>query len=175
MTTKFSIKFFVMAIFCLVLGVGQVFAQSTVTGAIRGKITDPQGAIIPNASITVTNSGTNKSQTQTATDDGTFRITNLEPGLFVVEVTSGSFAPFRQENVVVEVGQVTSLDIPLNVQGATATVEVTAEAPVINTIDNANSTNINQTSINELPINGRRASNFAILDAGDCSGRHISV
>ena len=163
MTTKFSIKFSAAAIFCLVLGIGQIFAQSTVTGAIRGNITDPQGAVVPNATVKVTNSGTNKSQTQTATDNGTFRITNLEPGTFTVEVNSGSFAPFIQENVVVEVGQVTALDIPLNVQGTTATVEVTAEAPVINTVDNANSTNINQTSINELPINGRRASNFALL------------
>ncbi len=166
MTIKFSIKFLAMAIFCLALGTAQIFAQSTVTGAIRGKITDPQGAVVPNANITVTNIGTNKIQTQTATDDGTFRITNLEPGTFTVEVTSGSFAPFKQENVVVEVGQVTALDIPLNLPGATATVQVTAEAPVINTSDNANSVNVNQTSINELPINGRRWSNFALLTPG---------
>ena len=163
MTTKLSIKFLAAAIFCLILGIGQIFAQSTVTGAIRGKVTDPQGAVVPNATIKVTNSGTNKSQTQVATDDGTFRITNLEPGMFTVEVTSGSFAPFRQENVVVEVGQVTAIDIPLGVQGTTETVQVSAEAPVINTNSQDFATNINQTSISELPINGRRASNFVIL------------
>ncbi|MDQ6788994.1 MAG: TonB-dependent receptor, partial [Acidobacteriota bacterium] len=54
-------------------------------------------------------------------------------------------------------------DVPLGVAGQTAQVEVTAEAPVINTNDNSNATNINQVSINELPINGRRASNFALL------------
>ncbi len=166
MTTKYSIKFLAVAIFCLVLGIGQISAQSSVAGAIRGKVSDPQGAVVPNAAIRVTNAGTNKSQTQTATADGTFRITSLEPGTYTVEVTSGSFAPFRQENVVVEVGQVTGLDIPLSVQGSTETVQVTAEAPVINTNSQDFATNINQTSINELPINGRRASNFVLLTPG---------
>ncbi len=163
MTRKFSIKFLATTVFCLVLGIGQVFAQSTVTGGISGKISDPQGAIVPNATVTVTNTGTNKTETVNATEDGTFRVANLQPGTFAVEVTSTGFSTFKQENIVVEVGKTTSLDIPLSVQGATATVEVTAEAPVINTTDNSNSTNINQTSINELPINGRRASNFALL------------
>lgn len=163
MTKKIAIKFLATAIFCLILGLGQVFAQSTLTGGIRGKITDPQGAIVPSATVTVTNTGTNRTQTVTATEDGTFQVPNLQPGIFTVEVSSGSFAPFKQENVVVEVGQVTGLDIPLSIQGTSATVEVTAEAPVINTNDNTNATNINQTSINELPINGRRASNFALL------------
>ncbi len=166
MTRKFSIKFLAAMIFCLVLGIGQVFAQSTVTGGISGKVSDPQGAIVPNATVAVTNTGTNKTETVNATEDGTFRVANLQPGTFAVEVTSSGFSTFKQENIVVEVGKTTSLDIPLSVAGQSATVEVTADAPVINTNDNSNSTNINQTSINELPINGRRASNFVLLTPG---------
>lgn len=149
--------------FCLVLGIGQTFAQSTVTGGIRGKITDQQNATLPNASVTVTNTGTNQTQTVTTDDDGGYRFSNLQPGTYTIGVTATGFANFSQESVVVEVGQVTSIDIPLGVAGQSAQVEVTSEAPVINTNDNSNSTNINQTSINELPINGRRASNFVIL------------
>jgi hypothetical protein len=150
----------------LILGLGQVFAQSTVTGGISGKVTDPQGAVVPNASVTVTNTGTNASVTVTASEDGVYRVSNLQPGRYTIDVTSGSFTPAKAEGVVVEVGRVTPVDVTLAVGGATANVEVTAEAPVINTNDNANSVNINQTSINELPINGRRWSNFALLTPG---------
>ncbi|HXG85555.1 MAG TPA: TonB-dependent receptor [Pyrinomonadaceae bacterium] len=163
MTTKNSIKLIAIAIFCLAVGIGQVFAQSTVTGGINGKVTDPQGAVLPNATVTVTNVGTNKTATDTTNDDGGYRFSNLQPGTYKISITAAGFANFLQERIIVEVGQVTSIDVPLGVAGQTAQVEVTAEAPVINTNSQDFATNINQTSINELPINGRRASNFVIL------------
>ncbi|MEP7212635.1 MAG: carboxypeptidase regulatory-like domain-containing protein [Acidobacteriota bacterium] len=163
MTKNFSIKFFSVIALSLLIGLGQAFAQSTVTGGINGSVTDPQGGVVPNASVTVTNVGTNNATTVTANSDGGFRVSNLQPGTYRVETTVAGFAPAKAENVVVEVGRSTNVDIPLTLGTATAEVEVTAEAPVINTNDNSNTTNINQTSINELPINGRRASNFALL------------
>ncbi len=163
MNKNFSIKFLTIAIFCLLLSIAPVFAQSTVSGGIRGKVTDPQGAIVPNATVTVTNTGTNKTETITANEDGVFVANNLQPGIYAVEVSATGFTTFKAERVVVEVGQFTSIDASLTIGGGSVTVEVTGDAPVINTNDNSNSTNINQTSINELPINGRRASNFALL------------
>jgi hypothetical protein len=71
-----------------------------------------------------------------------------------------------QENVVVEIGLETKLEVALQVGPVTGTVDVSAEAPVINTSQQDFSTNINQTSISELPINGRRWSNFALLTPG---------
>lgn len=166
MAKNFSIKFLTLIVLSLILGLGQTFAQSTVTGGINGTITDPQGGVVPNASVTVTNIGTNSVVTATTNADGGFRIANLQPGTYRVATTVSGFAPANAENVVVEVGQSTSIDIPLTLGTATAEVEVTGEAPVINTNDNTSSTNINQTSINELPINGRRASNFVLLTPG---------
>ncbi|HEX8143474.1 MAG TPA: carboxypeptidase regulatory-like domain-containing protein [Pyrinomonadaceae bacterium] len=138
------------------------FAQSTVTGGIGGKVTDPQGAIVPNATVTATNVGTNQESTVTTEGDGGFRIGNLQPGTYSVKVSASGFADFAQE-LVVEVGRVTTLNVPLGIAGATATVEVSADAPVINTTSPDVATNINQTSISELPINGRRASDFVLL------------
>ncbi len=163
MTKKISIRFLALAVFCLLLGIGQVFAQSTVTGGIRGTVTDPQRAIVPNATVTTTNVGTNSTETVTTDANGTFIINNLQPGTYNVAVNQSGFGDFTAQRVVVEVGQVTTVDATLTVAGTSATVEVTAEAPVINTNSNDFATNINQTSINELPINGRRASNFVIL------------
>jgi outer membrane receptor protein involved in Fe transport len=166
MTKYFSIKFIAVVAIALLIGIGQAFAQSAVTGAISGKITDPQGSVVPNAAITITNTATNKSVTINAADDGAYKATNLEPGKYRVETNVSGFAPAKAENIIVEVGQTTPVDIPLTLGTTEANVEVTAEAPVINTNDNANATNINQTSISELPINGRRASDFARLTPG---------
>ena len=166
MTKHFSIKFIAVVAIAIFIGIGQAFAQSAVTGAISGKVTDPQGAVVPNASLTVTNTGTNNSTTVNATSDGTYKVTNLDPGKYTISTSVSGFAPAKAENVIVEVGQTTTVDIPLTLGTAEANVEVTADAPVINTNDNANATNINQTSISELPINGRRASDFARLTPG---------
>jgi hypothetical protein len=139
------------------------FAQSTTTGAIGLVVTDPQGAVVPNAAVTVRNVETNKEETATTDDSGRARVANLQPGTYTVTVNGSGFGAFTQEKVVVEVGAVTPLEVPLSVGGQTANVEVTSEAPVINTSQQDFASNINQTSINELPINGRRAANFAIL------------
>lgn len=163
MNKNFSIKFLTAAIFCLLLSIAPIFAQSTVSGGIRGKVTDPQGAVVPNAGVTVTNTGTNKTETVTANEDGVFVVNNLQPGTYSIEVAVTGFANYKVERAVVEVGQFTTVDAALSVTGQSATVEITADAPVINTNDNSNATNINQTTINEAPINGRRASNFVIL------------
>ena len=163
MTKNFSIKFLSGISLCLMIFIGQIFAQSTVTGAISGKVTDPQGAVVPNASIKVTNVETNAVMTVSATEDGGFRVSNLAPGKYRIETAVSGFAPAKADNVTVEVGQVTTVDLPLTIGSATAEVSVTAEAPVINTNDNTNATNINGTSLSELPINGRRAVNFVLL------------
>ena len=163
MTRNLSTKFFSLLALSLILSLGQVFAQSTTTGGISGNVTDPQGGVIPNATITVTNIATNASVTATSTDDGGYRVTNLQPGIYRVETTVAGFAPAKADNITVEVGRSTPVDIPLTLGTATAEVNVTAEAPVVNTTDNANASNFDQTQINELPINGRRWSNFALL------------
>ncbi|HEX2641101.1 MAG TPA: carboxypeptidase-like regulatory domain-containing protein, partial [Pyrinomonadaceae bacterium] len=77
MTKHFSFRLAAMALMSLFIGLGSVFAQSTVTGGINGTVTDPQGSVVPNASITVTNVGTNNSVTVTSNSDGGYRVANL--------------------------------------------------------------------------------------------------
>ena len=142
------------------------FGQSTVTGAIGGVVTNPNKEVVPGAAVTAKNTETNKEDTATADDQGRFRLPNLVPGTYAVTINGAGFSAFTQNKVVVEVGRVTELNAALSIGPVSGTVEVTSEAPVINTSQQDFSTNINQTSINELPINGRRASNFVLLTPG---------
>ncbi len=162
-------KFFRHSFVSILLLVGMCVsapAQSTTDGAIGGTVKDPNGALVTGAAVTVRNEETNKESSATTDDEGRFRVSQLQPGNYTVSINATNFAPFNQGKIVVEVGRVTSLDIPLSITGASEVVEVTGEAPVINTTQQDFSTNINQTSINELPINGRRWSNFALLTPG---------
>ncbi len=155
-----------IALFVIAVTAVAGFAQSTTTGAIGVTVSDPQGAVVPNASVTARNTETNKEDTATTDSEGRARVVNLQPGTYMVTVNASGFGAFTADKVVVEVGAVTSVESQLAVGQATGQVEITAEAPVINTTQQDFSTNVNQTSINELPINGRRWSNFALLTPG---------
>ena len=159
------VKLFLVSVLVLALS-AVAFAQSTTTGSIGGVVTNPNKEVVPGAAVTVRNIGTNKEDTATTDDTGRFKVANLQPGNYAVTVNSAGFSPMTAENVVVEIGRETNLEIALAVGPVTGTVDVSAEAPVINTTQQDFSTNINQTSINELPINGRRWSNFALLTPG---------
>src|SRR5215472_5233903 len=141
------------------------WAQSTVTGAIGGIVTNPNKEVVKGATVTITNNGTGKEETATSDDDGHFKVAQLQPGEYTVVVNSSGFAPYTAHSIV-EVGRETTLDIGLTLQAVGATVEVTAEAPVINTTQQDFSSNVNQTQIRDLPINGQRWSNFALLAPG---------
>ncbi|MDT5157922.1 MAG: hypothetical protein QOH51_2279 [Acidobacteriota bacterium] len=155
-----------LLVFCLAFGAANAAAQSTTQGAVGGTVKDPQGAVVANASITVKNEETNKETSATTDSEGRFRVVQLDPGNYSVTINATGFSAFTQQKVVVEVGRVTSIDAALTVGGAQETVQVTSEAPAINTTQQDFSTNINQVSINNLPTNGRRWSNLAILTPG---------
>lgn len=138
-------------------------AQSTTDGAIGGTVYDPQGAVVPNAKVTVHNNATNAEQTVDADASGNYRVTKLQPAVYTVTVSSGNFATYRAERVVVEIGSVTTLSPHLAVTGATESVNVSAETPAINTTSADFAPVVNQTAVDNLPINGGRWSEFATL------------
>src|SRR5215212_3170109 len=151
----------------LVLALSAVaFGQSTTTGSIGGVVSNPNKEVVSGAAVTVRNVGTNKEDTATTDDTGRFKVANLQPGLYAVTVSSSGFSPLTVDNVTVEIGRETNLEAALVIGQVTGQVDVTADAPVINTTQQDFSTNLNQTSINELPVNGSRWSNFAILTPG---------
>ncbi len=163
MVRNFMIRSICAAMFSMLMLVGHAFAQNQTSGGITGKVTDPQGALVPNATVTATNTGTNSVSTAVTGADGGYRIVNLQPGTYTIQTAISGFSPAKAENVVVQVGALTAVDVRLSVGGQSAVVNVTAEAPVVNTSDNSNAQSVDQMQINDRPINGRRWSNFAIL------------
>jgi hypothetical protein len=151
----------------LALGVTTVaFAQSPTDGAIGGLVTDQSGGILPGATISARNVATNGAAAATSDATGRFLVIRLQPGTYAVEVSLGGFSTFKRDSIVVEVGRVTNLDASLGVAAQIETVQVIAQAPVINTEQSDFSTNINQTTIANLPTNTRRWSTFALMTPG---------
>lgn len=164
MTKNISIKFLATTIFCLLFGIGQVFAQSQAsTGQITGVVADANGAVVANATVSITSDSTNASQTLTTSDDGIYRFVLLQPGKYTVKASASSFAE-QTLSVEVQVGRTTDANFTLGAGDVSAVVEVSAEG-VQTTTSNFDAVQ-NETAINNLPINGRRFQDFATLTPG---------
>jgi len=147
--------------FCIVFGLTQVFAQAQAsTGQITGIVADVNGAVVPNATVTLTSQGTNKTQTTTSSDDGIYRFVALEPGTYVVKATGSTFGT-QTLNVEVQVGRSTDANFTLGASNVAAEVTVTAEG--VQTTQSNSDAVVNQTAIQNLPINGRRFQDFVTL------------
>lgn len=164
-TRSYLIKSLLIILVCATFTL-VAFAQSTTDGAIAGVVTDQSKAVVVGAKVTVRNVGTNAQSSTTTDQSGHFRVLKLQPGSYEVAIESQNFTPYAQQNVIVEVGLVTNLDFMLAIKGSKETVEVTAEAPTVNTEQQDFNSNINQAAINNLPINGRRWSQYVLLTPG---------
>ena len=155
--------FYLASVLCLGKSVN---AQSTTDGAIGGTVMDATGAAVVGAKVTAKNNGTNASDSTTSDDTGYFRIPKLTPAQYTVTIEANGFAPYRAEQVTVLIGSVTEINPRLNVASAGATVEVTAEIPVINTSSQEFANVVDQQAISSLPINNGRWTSFALLTPG---------
>ena len=142
-------------------------------GSINGVVTDPNGGLVPNATVTATNEDTNAATSVKTDSAGAYIITNLQPGVYDVETSVESFAPYKQTAVHVEVGLATTVDVRLQLAGQQATVTVTSEAPVVNTEQSVFGTDINQTAMADLPVNTQKMVKFRDPDARGGARRHV--
>ncbi len=129
-----------------------LFAQK-ITGDIEGNVTDSSGAVVPNATVTARNEGTDLTRTATSSGSGNFRITDLPIGSYKITAEAPGFKTVVR-TAQIEAGAVTRSDFALTVGQRTETVEVEGSAPLVELSPNENNY-VDETKIANLPINGR--------------------
>jgi len=150
----------------LFIGQQAAFAQSTVgTGSITGVVSDPQGAAVPSAKVTITNKDTGLSFDLTTNSSGVYNSGNVAPGNYVIKVESPNFKT-TQVTAAVQVGQVASTNVKLELGASTTIVEVTAEQTHVNEEQATVQDVLTAQDIDELPVNGRNFLDLAALEPG---------
>lgn len=142
-----------------------LFAQSTFGSAV-GTVTDPSGAVIAGASVTLTNVDTGDKRAATTNGTGNYTFVGLVPGNYRVDIEDPSFKHFTQTNVVVQVQGSTRVDAALQSGTVTQTVEVTSAAPLIETQQSTIGQVVSGRSVSELPLNGRNVFNLLAVAPG---------
>jgi hypothetical protein len=162
----------VAAAFLTILGVSllcapQSSAQSITSGEVTGTITDPSGAAVPNASVTLTNVNTNGAQQTTTNAEGSYKFAFTAPGVYKVAVTSGGFQAAERSGVNVVAGSPTPLDIQLTLGGGpNTTVNVVEAAAVLQTENADDTTSFSAQQIQDLPNAGGDLTAIAQTVAG---------
>lgn len=134
-------------------------------GNIQGSVQDPSGAGVPNAKVQLVNTATKVSANTTTDSSGNFQFLSLLPGQYEITVDTSNFAK-EVVPVTLETNQTLNVPISLKMKGVAATVEVTGEAPVINTAETRNQMTLENQGVAELPVAGRNMVTLATLAPG---------
>jgi hypothetical protein len=169
-------QFFLAAFLLLAAGVSPAFSQaSSSTAELRGQVTDPAGAAVAGASVTITDLNKGTSRTATTDAEGNYVFLNLLPSAYELKVTaaSGGFAP-GSTRVELTVGQQANLPFQLGAKGITEAVEVVAGGEVVDTDRTQQSSVIGVNQITNLPISRRNYLDYALLTPGVSDADNIA-
>jgi outer membrane receptor protein involved in Fe transport len=162
---KAVVRCLLVAMLC-VWGGSYGYGQSAVDGAIGGTVEDSSGLAIPKATVVIRNNATNAEQTVITDESGFFRAIHLQPATYTVTISATGFEGYKSPEVIVQVGLQTDISPKLPVGSATQTVEVTSEAPALNTTSPDFANVISQRTLQDLPVNNYRWSAYALLTPG---------
>src|SRR3984957_15777903 len=129
------------------------FGQGT-TAALAGTVTDPAGATLAGARITVLNVATNLARTATTQTSGNFVLTELPPGRYSLTVDDQGFKPYQQNDIVLEISQRAEINVRLEVGSEEQKVTVTANAAALQTDDSSVGLVVDSDTIVNTPLNG---------------------
>ena len=145
--------------FCTAVAYGQFNAS------IQGVVEDPSGAVVPKASLTLVNTGTQVSATSVSDANGNFRFVSLAPGSYQLTSEAPGLAK-TSVNLTLETNQNLNVPVQMNVASASQAVVVTGEAPLLNTAETRNELTLQTTTLSELPLPGRNMISLASLAPG---------
>jgi hypothetical protein len=164
-----------LSVLCLLLLTAtQLRAQET--GDIVGTVTDASGAVVPSATVTLTNVGTSVSQTATTTSSGDYIFNLLQVGTYTVKVEAKGFKTFSAPNVALSAGDRARVDAKMSVGDVTQTVEVSGSvAPALQTDTSTIGSLIPSQSVEDLPLNARNIIKLAQIQPGATEGQPGSI
>jgi outer membrane receptor protein involved in Fe transport len=165
------VKSLLLVVTLVLVGITPAFGQK-VTGDLQGTVTDEQKAVIAGAEVTAKNVGTGSEATTTTNENGVFRLPALLPGAYTVSVTAPGFKRAEVTQLNVRLGVETSVDVQLQVGGATEVVEVTGAEVVIERETAQISQNFDARKVADLPNNiaGGGVDTVALLTPGVIGG-----
>lgn len=129
-----------IVIVCSPLSTANLFAQAA-SGSLHGQVTDPSGAVIPQATVSV-QSATGAVKTATTDARGSYDISGLAPGKYIVTVSANGFAAYKQQEVTVAAGQVQKIDVPLEIQVEQQSVSVQDQATAVGVDPSSNASSL---------------------------------
>src|SRR5262245_23459318 len=152
-----------------VIIIGMVAALATAqlpTGSILGTAKDATGAVIPGVEVTVRSTETGATRTTLSGEQGQYRFVALPVGGYEVRAELAGFQTQVRNGVTLAVGQDATLNFVMEVGTVAETVEVTAEAPLVNTTSGALGSLVDERQVTELPLNGRNYTDLTLLQPG---------
>lgn len=136
------------------------------SGSLTGVVTDPSGAVVPGAQVTLTDTGKGFDYNTTTNTVGRYLLRSLPPSTYKLTVDIKGFAQFRQDRIVLDVNQNATVDVTLQVGGTMQAVEVKATPPLLEAQDATTGQEVNRTFISGLPLIGRGVTDLAFLAPG---------
>lgn len=165
MHIKFKLSLLIVALLTLAARTTLPVMAQVPTGTIAGTVTDPSGAVIQKATVTVTNKNTGASRVIQTEESGAFSAASLPPGTYEVRVEASGFAA-SVRSTEVQTGATATLNVAMQVSAAKEIVEVQAEGSTINLESNTVQGVVTRQQIESLPLNGRSFLNLAQLEPG---------
>lgn len=152
--------------FLLVLSLGMIAFAQTNKGTISGTVRDAQGAVVPDADVTVTNSATNFSRMVKTNEEGIYQVPLLDIGTYKVTASKTGFQTVNRENIILQTASEVNIDVELPTGSVTSEVTITADAPLVETETSERGSVITGREVTELPLSGRNFTQLATLTPG---------
>ncbi len=140
-------------------------ALAQFSGSISGTVTDPAGAVIPGATVTLTNTGTGVGKTATTDSSGFYQFVSVAPGSYAVKTSAKGFAD-TQQSLTLETNQTLNLPVRVTVGTSSETVQVTTQAPLLDTGDTRLQETLSTQTLSSLPLAGRNMISLVTLAPG---------
>ena len=164
--TRYRKGFYLIALLAIVVfSALPMFAQFD-TGTITGRVTDVSGAVVADAAITVTNTGTGIQKSFVTDQNGNFVASSLPYGTYVVATSASGFADSKSQPVGLSVGATVQVNLTLGVAASQESVQVNGTSTTVDTSSSMSGTTLDTNQVANLPINGRDASEFLEVAPG---------